>query len=149
MSVAQQSSFFGAVRIDLSGQRVLVVEDEFLIASYLADWLGECGAVVLGPAATLGEALLLAKTKQPLDCALLDINLQGDMAFPVADALAERGVAFVFLTGYGQDVIPARYANVPHYEKPINHAALMRGLARVLVRASAANSTTQAASTPQ
>jgi len=145
MSVAQQSSFFGAVGIDLSGQRVLVVEDEFLIASYLVDWLRECGAVVVGPAARLGEALLLAKTKPPLDCALLDIDLQGDMAFPVADALAERGVPFVFLTGYRQDVIPARYANVPRYEKPFDHAALMQYLSSVLVVAAATTEATSAA----
>ena len=78
------------------------------------------------------------KCRRRADCALLDINLNGDMVFPVADVLAERAVPFVFLTGYGQDVIPARHANVPRYEKPFKHAALMQGLSHVLVRASAA-----------
>jgi DNA-binding response OmpR family regulator len=148
MSVAQQFSFCASARTELSGQRVLVVEDEFLIASYLGDALREVGAEIIGPATTLQEALLLARTKEP-DCAVLDVNLNGDLVFPVADALAERGVPFVFLTGYTEESIPTRYVKIPRYEKPFKHTTLMQGLARLLVRASAANSRTQITSTAQ
>jgi CheY-like chemotaxis protein len=90
----------------------------------LAESLTQCGAAVIGPAAALGEALMLADRKERPDCAVLDLNLNGEMVFPLADALAERGVPFVFLTGYREDFIPARYANVPRYEKPFNYAAV-------------------------
>ena len=89
-------------------------------------------AVIVGPAATLGQALLLAETTCALDCALLDINLQGDMVFPVADALARRSVPFMFLTGYEESVIPTRYDDVPRCKKPFNYAAVMVALSRLL-----------------
>jgi len=108
MSVSQQPSIFGAVGTDLSGKRVLLIEDEFLISMDLEESLRRHGAVIVGPAATLGQALSLAGAKCAPDCALLDINLQGDMAFPVADALARRSVPFMFLTGYEEVVIPTR-----------------------------------------
>jgi|HubBroStandDraft_6_1064221.scaffolds.fasta_scaffold99445_2 DNA-binding response OmpR family regulator len=137
MSVVQQSPFYAPARTELSGQRVLVVEDEFLIVSYLEDALREVGAQIVGPATTLQEALLLANTKR-LDCAVLDINLNGDMVFPVADELDKRGVPFVFLTGYTAEFMPARYVKVPRYEKPFRHTVLMQGLSRLLAQASAA-----------
>jgi DNA-binding response OmpR family regulator len=134
MSVAKQSSIFGGVGADLSGKRVLLVEDEFLISMDLEESLRQRGAVIVGPAATLGRALLLAGTKCALDCALLDINLQGDMVFPVADVLAKRSVPFMFLTGYEDIVIPPQYDDVPHYKKPFNYAAVMAALSRLLAK---------------
>jgi DNA-binding response OmpR family regulator len=137
MSVVRQSPLYAPTRTELSGQRVLIVEDEFLIASYLEDALREVGAEIVGPATTLQEALLLVSTKGP-DCAVLDINLNGDMVFPVANELAERGVPFVFLTGYTAEFIPARYVKVPRYEKPFKHTVLIQALSRLLVRPSRA-----------
>jgi hypothetical protein len=63
---------------------------------------------------------------------LLDINLRGDMAFPVADALAQRSVPFMFLTGYEEIVIPPRYDDAPRYKKPFNYAAVMAALSRLI-----------------
>ena len=120
--------------VEFSGQRVLVVEDELLISIDLADSLRQHGAAIVGPAATLREALALAGAKEAPDCAVLDLRLSGEMVFPVADALAERGVPFVFLTGYHEDVIPTRYANVPRFEKPFDHAAVLAELFRLVAQ---------------
>lgn len=133
MSVSQQPSILGVAGTGLSGKRVLIIEDEFLISMDLEESLRQHGVVIVGPAATLGQALLLAGTTCAPDCGLLDINLQGDMAFPVADALAQRSVPFMFLTGYEEVVIPTRYDDVPRYKKPFNHAAVMAALSRLLV----------------
>ncbi len=84
---------------NLAGARVLIVEDAALLAMELETGLSEAGAVVVGPAYELAEALALLD--QPLDAAVLDANLNGLSVGPVADILAERGVPFVFATGYG------------------------------------------------
>jgi len=81
------------------------------VAAALRNWL---------PAATLTDALKLIASSGTLDGAVLDINLQGEMVYPVADALMTRGVAFVFSTGYDGDVIPARYDGYARCEKPIS-----------------------------
>jgi DNA-binding response OmpR family regulator len=147
MSVPQHSPFSAATPSELSGRRVLVVEDEFLIASYLADVLREFGAEIVGPAATLQEALLLARTKEP-HCAVLDIDLNGDMVFPVADELAEQGTPFVFLSGYTSEYIPTRYLKVARYEKPFKNVPIIQELSRLLVSASRAAKTTEGAPLP-
>ena len=115
--------------MSLQGRRVLLVEDEFLIASDLVQLLHQHGATVLGPASTVRAALdLLADSPDP-DGAVLDVNLRGEMAFPVADALRDRGVPFVFATGYTNDMIPQRYAGVPCCEKPFEGPEIVRALA--------------------
>lgn len=113
----------------LSGRRVLLVEDEFLIASDLAQLLRQQGAEVLGPAATVRSALDLLQQAAAPDGAVLDVNLRGEMAFPVADALRARGVPFVFATGYTGEMIPERYAGVPCCEKPFEGPEIVRALA--------------------
>jgi len=112
----------------LRGRRVLLVEDEFLIASDLIRLLHQQGAEVLGPAATVRCALDLLLASPDADGAILDVNLRGEMAFPVADALRDRGVPFVFATGYAQDMIPERYAGVPCCEKPFDGPEIIRAL---------------------
>lgn len=82
----------------LDGKRILVVEDEPLIAMMVEDMLAELGAVI-GPAGSLAEALLLAE--EQIDAALLDVNLEGERVYPVAERLTVRGVPFVIATGYG------------------------------------------------
>ena len=101
----------------LAGKRILVVEDEYFIAKGLARDLRKAGAVVLGPVPTAGEALALVAA-EPLDGAVLDVSLRDGMAFPVADALAEKGVSFVFATGYASSALPAPYAAMACCEKP-------------------------------
>jgi CheY-like chemotaxis protein len=103
--------------------RILVVEDEYLLAEALADALTALGAQVVGPVAGLAEALDLA-ADAAIDGAVLDINLRGEMVFPLADALAARGVPYLFATGYGHETIPQRYQDVPTLSKPVDAQAL-------------------------
>ena len=84
----------------LSGRRILVVEDEFLFAVYYQELLEAEGAVVVGPAAAVKSASLLA-AEEDLDGAILDINLGGKLSFPVADLLEARGIPFIFVSAYG------------------------------------------------
>jgi DNA-binding response OmpR family regulator len=108
-----------------NGLRVLVVEDLHLIADMIVDELLDGGYRVVGPAARLDEGLELARTAQ-LDGALLDVNLAGELCFPIADALVTRGVPFAFLTGYGEAVLPIAYRDAPRVAKPFNPGALTR-----------------------
>lgn len=102
----------------LQGCRILVVEDDYLLADDLSDALVAAGATVLGPVPSIEEAATMIDTDSRIDAAILDINLRGDMVFPVADALAGRGIPFAFATGYDQSVLPERYAARPRVEKP-------------------------------
>ncbi|MFG0328517.1 MAG: response regulator [Phycisphaerales bacterium] len=118
---------------DRSSQiRVLVVEDQVFLADDLAETLEEAGMQVVGPIGRLNPALELARDAN-IDAAILDINLGDDeRVFPLADLLAERGVPFMFVTGYEEDVIPARHRNRPRLGKPVTHDALLRALDRVV-----------------
>jgi CheY-like chemotaxis protein len=111
----------------ISAKRVLVVEDEYLVAMDMSAWLEAAGAYVVGPASNVNAALdVLERTE--LDCAILDVNLRGEMAYPVADALAARGIPFVFTTGYDARVMPPRFAGVKRCEKPTTPEAISRAL---------------------
>ena len=112
----------------LAGRRLLLVEDEYFIADDLVRELLAGGAEVVGPAGSVDGALDLLDEAGRLDGAVLDLNLQGEMAFPVADALRERGVPFVFTTGYDQAATPARYALVTRCEKPVDAARIAAAL---------------------
>jgi DNA-binding NtrC family response regulator len=89
----------------LHGVRVLIVEDEHLVALALADDLEDIGAIVVGPASTVEHALYLIDEHE-VEAAVLDIKLQSQLVFPVADALAGRGVPFVFTTGFDTGLVP-------------------------------------------
>jgi ActR/RegA family two-component response regulator len=114
----------------LAGKRLLVVEDDYMIAVDLARGLEAAGAEVVGPASTVQDALTLVGSER-LDGAVRDINLGGDRAYPVADALTARQVPFVFATGYDEVNIPVQYADKPRCEKPVDTGRLMRLLASV------------------
>src|SRR5436853_6439021 len=87
--------------IELRGRRFLVVEDEYVIAADLAASLEALGVEVVGPASSVAEALaLLENDREPLDGAVLDINLGSERAYPVADVLRDLGIPYVFTTGY-------------------------------------------------
>ena len=103
----------------LRGRRVLVVEDEYLIAEDLCEELRSCGAEVMGPADCVVAALALLQAEPPPDMALLDIGLPDEKVYPVADALRARGIPFVFLTGYEAPLIPEGYSDVPRADKPL------------------------------
>lgn len=112
----------------LDGLRLLVVEDEFLIAHDLVRELRAAGAQVIGPAPSVDAALELLDAAGELDGAVIDINLQGETAYPVAEALMERNVPLVFATGYDQSAIPRRYGHVARCEKPVDIPTLARAL---------------------
>jgi CheY-like chemotaxis protein len=116
----------------LSGSRILAVEDEYLIAEELRYELVQAGAVVLGPVARVTDALNLIAREARIDGAILDINLRGDMVFPVADELALRGVPFVFASGYDLSVIPKRFEHVVTCGKPTRMSAVVRALGRLI-----------------
>jgi DNA-binding response OmpR family regulator len=119
-----------ACAMSLIGRRILVVEDEALIAMLVEDALLDAGAEVLGPAATVEEALSLFETGGP-EAAVLDINLAGQVSTPVADLLAERGIPFVVATGYGAAGLPDRHRNAPVLAKPYDPRELVETLTRV------------------
>lgn len=112
----------------LQGCRILVAEDEYLLADDLTSALAEVGAIIIGPAPNLSAALRLIDEEAELNGAVLDINLAGEVVYPVADALIERGVRLVFATGYDASAIPPRYADIARCEKPVS----MRKLAQAI-----------------
>jgi len=103
---------------DLSGHRVLVVEDEYYQADDAARALGGAGAKVMGPCAT-EEAARAALEEQRPDAVVLDINLGSGPTFKLAETLKDRGIPFVFFTGYDQEMIPKEFARVERLEKPV------------------------------
>jgi DNA-binding LytR/AlgR family response regulator len=111
----------------LKGCCLLVVEDEYLIAADLTASLESLGVEVIGPAASVEEALSLAITNSDrLDGAVLDINVRNERVYPVADLLTAHGVPFVFTTGYDAVAVPTAYACVPRCEKPVDTTQLVR-----------------------
>lgn len=99
------------------GARILVAEDEYLVASDLSRALRAAGADVIGPVPTLKRARE-AIARSEVTGAVLDVDLRGDTVFPLADALAEDGVPFIFMTGYGSQALPERFQDVPCCYKP-------------------------------
>ena len=116
----------------LAGRRILVVEDEMMIAMLVEDMLTELGCSVVGPAHALAEALALAQSEPGLDAALLDVNLAGQPVFPVADALREKGVPAVFSTGYGDAGLRDIDRGAPVLQKPFRAGDLARALNEAL-----------------
>jgi len=114
----------------LQGRRILVVEDDFLVAQVLMEMLEDAGAIVLGPIGWVSEALaFLERDDDPFDTAVLDINLHGEKSFRIADVLAARRVRIVFATGYGAGAVEQAYSRYPRCEKPFNQETLLAALA--------------------
>ena len=109
-------------------RRVLVVEDEVLIGMLLEDMLSDLGYEIAGTASRVDEAAKLARETRA-DAAILDVNLNGQEVFPVAEILAERGIPFVFATGYGEKGLPAPHQQRPTLQKPFQQETLERQLA--------------------
>ena len=119
-------------RATLRDRRILVVEDEAILAMMLEDELLGAGARVIGPAATVADALGLIEAAAGdggLDAAVLDLNLQGETAVPVADLLAARGVPFLFATGYGEGCDTGGHSGTPLLHKPFNPHQLLGSVA--------------------
>jgi two-component system, response regulator PdtaR len=110
--------------------RVFVAEDEFLVAVQLEEDLRAVGFSVIGPFGTLDSAMQAARHVQP-DVAVLDVNLNGDMVFPLADELLKRSIPVVLVSGYLPTDLPERFRRVPHISKPYDPAALGELLGRL------------------
>ena len=116
----------------LAGRRALVVEDETLVAMLVEDTLADAGVVVLGPVATVAEALAMLDGQRP-DLAVLDLNLAGETSEPVADRLIQLEVPFVVASGYGAAGLPQRLAGIPVLAKPYAPEDLTAALSRLPV----------------
>lgn len=116
--------------VSIRGCTVLVIENEFMIAEDLSISLVDAGAIVLGPVSSVPAALALLAAEPDVHGAVLDINLNGQMVFPVADALAKRQIPFVFATGYDQNFVPRAYAGVLRFQKPVDTTKILRAIGR-------------------
>ncbi|MEQ5788997.1 response regulator [Erythrobacter sp. NFXS35] len=118
--------------LPLQGCRVLVVEDEFLLADELRGELEQAGAEVVGPIGHLAGAMALASAQSGIDAAVLDLNLGGDEVFPLADLLTARGVPLIFSTGYDPVSLPVRFADVQACVKPVSLSQVIAALQGVM-----------------
>lgn len=117
--------------IELSGKRVLILEDEAILAMCIEDMLQDLGCIAVGPAFSIAHGQALAAS-EPLDAAVLDINMGSGTSFAVAETLRARSVPFCFATGYGSAGVPQDYAGVPVLPKPYTQASLAGILVRLL-----------------
>jgi DNA-binding response OmpR family regulator len=114
--------------------RILVVEDETLVAMLVEDALHEAGYAVIGPARTVSEAMRLLEDDPP-HVVVLDLNLAGESSGIVADTLAARGIPFLLATGYGAAGVPAQHRNAPVLAKPYDPADLTAAVGRLCAAA--------------
>ena len=123
---------------DLSGRKILVVEDEWMIAEHLSMLLEDMKCEVVGPVGNVADAL--AKTEgEQIDCALVDANLNGCSSAPIVDALAAKNVPFIMVTGYGGLELPSDAMNAaPRLTKPFTEPELARAITAVLTAQSSA-----------
>lgn len=114
--------------------RVLVVEDEYLVALLVEDMLGSLGFEVKEIASNLSSATEAAQ-RGDFDVAILDVNLNGSLSNPVAEILMERNIPFIFATGYGRQGPHEKFSTTPALQKPFEEADLKRALSSVMERA--------------
>ena len=112
---------------DVAGKNILVVEDEIMIRLLLEDMLDDLGYNIAAAVGRIDDAVKVARTGA-FDAAVLDVNLNGQTVSPVAEILEERGVPFVFATGYGERGLPERFSNRPTLQKPFQQENLGRML---------------------
>ena len=118
-------------------RRILVVEDDFLVATLLAEILESAGWQVIGPVAHFPTALDAAAS-EGFDAAVLDVNLGGQTVYPVAEVLDARRVPFAFVTGCGREALPHLFCGRPHLGKPFAPGELIDTVARLIVPATEA-----------
>ncbi|HEY1862606.1 MAG TPA: response regulator [Roseiarcus sp.] len=118
----------------LRDRRILVVEDEYLIAMSLTDALENAGSVVVGPVPSVDKAIKQIESEPRIDAAVLDVNLGGVLAFAVADMLIAKKIPFVFTSGYEDDVLKSRYSKVKNCTKPYQFRAMEEALVEAMAR---------------
>ncbi|MGK9055696.1 response regulator [Neorhizobium petrolearium] len=111
-----------------SGLRVLIVEDEGLVALMIEDMLQDLGCEIVASVSRLSKGRTIATTV-PVDLAVLDVNLAGQPSFPIAEILQKRQIPFIFSTGYGIDGLPQEFATRPAIGKPFSSSDLQRAIA--------------------
>lgn len=117
-----------ARKTGIEGRKVLIVEDESLVAMLLETILEDMGCAPVGPASSVDEGVRLVHSEAGLSCALLDVNVAGTTVFPVAEALKARGVPFVFSTGYGEGGLPDEWRGHPTIQKPFTEETVRDAL---------------------
>lgn len=122
----------------LNGVRVMVVEDEYLLADDILQALVAAGAAVIGPVPSVGEAAAILDDGPAFDLAILDVNLRGELVYPIADALVDRGIGFAFATGYDRAALPVRFAKTLAIDKPFTGAQVTAALAPLVPATAAA-----------
>jgi len=131
----------------LAGKRILVVEDEILVYMLIESVLEEHECQALPPAPRVPAALaMVAADTFAADAAILDLNLAGEPVYPVAERLTEKGVPFLFLTGYGEGALDERFKGRPVVQKPFRDGALLDTLIRTLAAASSSGEQAKPAS---
>jgi CheY-like chemotaxis protein len=116
----------------LRGCRVLVIEDEYFLADDIANSLQALGAKIAGPVGELEGALDVLNSGETIDGAVLDINLRGEMVFPIARALRGRNLPFIFTTGYDPSAVDTEFQDVLIWEKPLDLVAMGHALAGLI-----------------
>ena len=120
-----------AAKPDLSGKRILVVEDSPVVAPFTADILGELGCVVVGPAPNMAAARALIES-ETLDAALMDVHIRGERVFPLFDMLESRAVPFILTSGYADWQIPEKLEKRPRLQKPYTMEQVEKALVELL-----------------
>jgi DNA-binding NtrC family response regulator len=121
--------------VSLVGRKILIVEDEYFLASALRDAVELLGGQVVGPFARLQQALPLIEAGELPDVGLLDVNLGSEYSYPLADALAKHGIPTVLITGYDPDALPEAYRSLSYLRKPFDLASVSSALDSLAVAA--------------
>jgi CheY-like chemotaxis protein len=125
------ASDFSEASPQFAGQKVLIVEDEAIVSFLIEDMLRDLGFATVWHAASVKAALAILGDRRP-DAAVLDVNLAGEMVFPVATSLAAARIPFIFATGYGRKGIPGAWDETPVIQKPFDIDTLGHALAGVI-----------------
>ena len=115
----------------VAARRILIIEDETMIAMMVEDFLTDLGWDVIGFAGSLDRALAMAR-EADIDAAVLDVNLNGQLSFAAADILNQRHIPFIFASGYGSDGMARRFGNVPIVTKPFHREDLDHALRQAM-----------------
>lgn len=116
----------------LAGRRILIVEDEYLVADALQYELESVGIETIGPVGTIGSAIVMIAAEPVIHGAILDLSLDGKPAFAVADALIARDIPLIFVTGHDRSHLPCQYREVAICQKPAPIDLILQTMARVV-----------------